>query len=114
MMNCHCARCRRAHSAAHASSLFVDLQRFRWIRGEAQVLSYGTPEDGHFGTAFCRRCGSTLPRVVRPIGVVIVPAGSLDTDPGIRPAGHGFVGSKANWFDITDDLPQFAGMPPVG
>jgi hypothetical protein len=25
----------------------------------------------------------------------------------IRPAGHIFVGSKAPWFEITDDLPQF-------
>jgi hypothetical protein len=57
--------------------------------------------------------GSTLPRVVKGVGVAIVPAGSLDNDPGIRPAGHGFASAKASWFRITDDLPQFAGMPPV-
>jgi hypothetical protein len=55
-----------------------------------------------------------LPRVVKGIGVAVVPAGSLDSDPGIRPAGHGFANAKASWFSITDDLPQFAGMPPVG
>jgi len=26
--------------------------------------------------------------------------------PSIRPTGHIFVGSKAPWFEITDDLPQ--------
>jgi hypothetical protein len=114
MMNCHCARCRRAHSAAHASNIFTDVYKFRWTRGEAQVLNYGSPADWHFGTAFCRHCGSTLPRVVRAVGIVVVPAGSLDSDPGIRPAGHGFASSKASWFDITDDLRQFAGMPPIG
>ena len=33
----------------------------------------------------------------------------VDDDPGIRPAMHIFVGSKAPWFTITDDLPQYAG-----
>ena len=113
MMNCHCTRCRRAHSAAHASSIFVDLRYFRWLHGEPQVHNYGSPEDWHLGTAFCRSCGSTLPRVVKGVGVAVVPAGSLDNDPGIRPAGHGFASAKASWFRITDDLPQFAGMPPV-
>ena len=28
-------------------------------------------------------------------------------DPTIRPTKHIFVGSKALWFTITDDLPQY-------
>jgi hypothetical protein len=44
--------------------------------------------------------------------VVSVPAGSLDSDPGISPNGHIYVDSKAPWFEITDDWPQFAQMPP--
>ena len=114
MMNCHCGRCRRAHSAAHASNIFVDSAKFRWVRGESQVSNYGPPKDWHFGTAFCRQCGSTLPRVIRSVGLVVVPAGTLDGDPGTRPTGHGFANSKAQWFSITDDLPQYTGMPPVG
>jgi hypothetical protein len=35
--------------------------------------------------------------------------GTLVDDPSIRPARHIFVGSKAPWFTITDDLPQHAG-----
>ena len=35
-----------------------------------------------------------------------VALGSLVDDPGIRPTKHIFVGSKAPWFEITDDLPQ--------
>jgi hypothetical protein len=36
------------------------------------------------------------------------PAGqSLVDAPAIRPAAHIFVSSKAPWFEITDDLPQF-------
>jgi hypothetical protein len=33
--------------------------------------------------------------------------GSLIDTPSIRPSAHIFVGSKAPWFEIVDDLPQF-------
>ena len=36
--------------------------------------------------------------------------GCLDSDPGMRPGGHIFVASKAEWFDITGDLPQYEEM----
>jgi len=70
------------------------------------------PEAQHFGTAFCQRCGSAVPRVSFEHNVAVVPAGSLDSEPGIAPAAHIFVGSKAPWTDISDTIPQFAEMPP--
>jgi hypothetical protein len=39
---------------------------------------------------------------------VHVAMGTLVDAPGIRPTRHIFVGSKAPWFTITDDLPQYA------
>jgi len=39
--------------------------------------------------------------------------GTLDGDPGLRPERHVFVANKAPWFEITDDLPQHQGWPPV-
>jgi hypothetical protein len=112
MRNCHCSRCRRGRSAAHATNLFYPLDAFRWVRGETQVVDFALPEARLFGTAFCRRCGSGLPRVAASRGVVVVPAGALDVDPGVRPSQHIFVGSKAPWFDITDDLPKYEELPP--
>ena len=38
--------------------------------------------------------------------------GLLDDDPGGRPTCHVFVGSKAPWHDITDNLPQHEAFPP--
>jgi hypothetical protein len=32
--------------------------------------------------------------------------GTLVESPSIKPTAHIFVGSKAPWFTITDDLPQ--------
>jgi hypothetical protein len=46
--------------------------------------------------------------VVRDGAFVHVTLGTLVDDPTIRPSAHIFVGSKAPWFEITDDLPQHA------
>jgi hypothetical protein len=43
---------------------------------------------------------------------VIIPAGTLDDDPGVRPIVNIFADSKAPWFDIEDSLPQFNEFPP--
>jgi hypothetical protein len=114
MVNCHCENCRRARSAAYASNLFVPAKQFRWTRGEKQVVSYRLPGTPSFATAFCRRCGSDLPRVSKGEAVVVVPAGTLDDDPGVRPQAHVYVAEKAPWYEITDTLPRYLDMPPTG
>ena len=43
---------------------------------------------------------------------MVVPAGSLETDPGDLPQVHIFVGSKAPWFDIADEIPQHSVYVP--
>src|SRR5437667_2060040 len=110
--NCHCSRCRKGRSAAHASNLFVELARFRWLRGEGLLVSYQVPEAHRFTQVFCRTCGASAPRVDAERGRVVVPAGSLDDDPGAREELHIFVGSKAPWYEIADDLPRHEAYPP--
>jgi hypothetical protein len=110
--NCHCSRCRRARSAAYATNVFYPADRLHWTRGQECIAEYKLPGARFFATAFCRRCGSSLPRVSPERGIVVVPAGSLDTDPRMQPMAHIHVASKATWFDITDSLPQFAELPP--
>jgi hypothetical protein len=63
--------------------------------------------------AFCVTCGSSLFGGTWPDGPeVTIRLGSVDGDPGIRPQYHTFVGSKACWDEILDDLPQYeAGLP---
>jgi hypothetical protein len=76
-MDCHCSRCRCAHGSVHEANIFIDARKFRWLRGEEQVSSCGLPQDCHFGSAVCRSCGSAIPRVVRSVGIVVVPSGAL-------------------------------------
>ena len=60
----------------------------------------------HLNDTRCAACGSFLYSVVRNGAYVHVALGSLVDAPTIRPTEHIFVGSKAPWFEITDDLPQ--------
>jgi hypothetical protein len=106
--HCHCTRCRKARSAAHASNLVVPIDGFRFTRGEDRLGSYRVPEAQFFSQVFCRSCGSPMPRVDTSRSIVVIAMGTLDADPGVRPRNHIFVASKAPWFEITDALPQFA------
>jgi hypothetical protein len=112
MLNCHCSRCRRGRSAAHTTNIFVPLDRFRFTRGEELVRDFRLPVARFFGVAFCTACGSDVARKSLERQAAVIPAGGLDSDPGMRPTAHIYVGSKAPWFEITDGLPRFAEMPP--
>ena len=117
LLNCHCTKCRKQHGAAFRSRARVRVEDFRWLQGEELVSYYESSPGFHRG--FCSRCGS--PIVTRPApnyaraairGTDLgVPLGILDGDPGVRPERHIFVGSKAPWFEITDDLPRHDELP---
>lgn len=110
---CHCARCRKARAAAHATNLFVPMARFRWLRGADRVDSYKVPEALRFTQAFCRDCGSPVPRANPTSPMAVVPAGSFEDDPGVREGAHIFVASKAPWYAIHDALPQYSEYRPT-
>jgi hypothetical protein len=105
-VNCHCSRCRKATGSACAANAAVGPDAFRWTRGEGDVGRYDLPEARSFATSFCRRCGSPLPHLTRSGREVIIPGGSLDEDPGVKPSGHVHWGSRASWLPApASDLP---------
>jgi hypothetical protein len=101
--NCHCSRCRAATGSAFKAFAGIEREKLELVEGGDGLLIVGA-EDLH--DTRCARCGSLLFSVVRDGAYVHVAMGSLVDPPGIRPTEHIFVGSKAPWFDITDDLPQ--------
>jgi hypothetical protein len=102
--NCHCSRCRAATGSAFKPFAGIGREKLEVTRGEDRVLVVG---DEQLNDTRCGVCGSLLFSVVRDGQYVHVALGSLVTAPTIRPTQHIFVGSKADWFEITDDLPQF-------
>jgi hypothetical protein len=105
-LNCHCSECRRATGAAFKPFAGIAAEKFAVTAGADDMLIFGDAA-GH--DARCRRCGSLLYSLVRNGTYVHVTLGTLADNPAVRPAAHIFVGSKAPWFSITDDLPQFQG-----
>lgn len=106
--NCHCTRCRKGRSAAHATNLVMPADGVRFTRGQDLLLSYKVPDARFFTQAFCRTCGSPEPHIDRDRGLAVVPMGGLDDAPPMRPQSHIFVASKAPWYEIPDDLPRHA------
>ncbi|MBN9087083.1 MAG: GFA family protein [Reyranella sp.] len=105
-MNCHCSGCRRTTGAAFKPFAGIERGKFAVTQGQDKLLIHGRDvEEAH--NAHCGTCGSFLYSLVRDGQYIHVALGSLADEPTIRPTHHIFVGSKAPWFTITDDLPQY-------
>ena len=108
--HCHCSQCRKAHGAAFASYGRVRHADFRLTAGAEAIARYQA--SAHATRTFCRHCGSNLQWCpTATAGHFSIALGTLDDDPGIRPDRHIFVGSKAPWYTIEDQLAQFATYP---
>ncbi len=104
-LNCHCSLCRRATGSAFKPFGGIERGRFRLTQGKDRLLIVGDPGADH--DQRCAACGSLLCSVVRDGRWVHVTYGTLRDAPSLRPTAHIMVGSKAPWFEITDDLPQY-------
>jgi hypothetical protein len=110
VLHCHCTMCQKAQGAAFRSRAGVRAANFHWIVGQELITYYESSPGNHRG--FCKVCGSPIHSKFDDHPEVYgFPLGTLDDDPGVKPAFHVFVGNKAPWHDSTDDLPQFAELP---
>jgi hypothetical protein len=103
-LNCHCSRCRAGTGSAFKAFGGIPRERLEVVEGVDRLLVWGDDDGNH---TRCGVCGSLLYSVVRDGGWVHVAFGSLADEPAIRPQAHIHVASKAPWFEITDDLPQY-------
>jgi hypothetical protein len=110
--HCHCGQCRRLHGAAYATFGGVTRDKFRYVAGEADLKTYASSETND--RIFCAVCGSNILVDCKPEpDTLYICMGTVDGDPP-RPTGyHQFVGSKAAWHEITDDLKQYDTRPPA-
>jgi|SRR6187200_1770496 len=101
--NCHCSRCRAATGSAFKPFAGIERGKLELTDGADALLVHGEEQ---LNDTRCASCGSLLYSVVRNGEYVHVAMGSLVDAPAIRPSEHIYVGSKAPWYEITDDLPQ--------
>jgi hypothetical protein len=108
--HCHCSRCRKASGTGHASNLFVQ-GSLTWNSGEELVRTFKLPEAARFANSFCEVCGSRMPRFIEKLGMVFIPAGSLEDEPDMRPQARIFLDSRAKWSCDESALPGFEQYP---
>jgi hypothetical protein len=105
---CHCRHCRKDTGSAHAANLFSSSARLTWLQGRDVQRRYQLPQTRHV-RCFCSICGSALPH--DEPGMVVVPAGSLDTALPATPDAHIFMASKADWDHDLASAPTFESFP---
>ena len=107
---CHCEYCRKDTGSAHAANLFSSTAVLKWGSGRDNVRQFNLPATLH-SKCFCSTCGSALPRVEMNGRLLVVPAGSLDSEVLIRPDAHIFISSKAGWDTALDKVPMIDRLP---
>ena len=106
---CHCQHCQKDTGTAHAANLFSQSAKLTWISGADAVTSFILAGTQH-NKSFCNRCGSALPSTLIP-GLLVVPAGCLDSDLQMQPTAHIFTSSKAAWDRELERVATFKRLP---
>ena len=114
LFHCHCSICRRIHGALFASAALIAADRFVVEAGADRLTRYeSSPGNARY---FCAVCGAAIYSSSEQVPAIrFFTVGTLDG--GAHPGHsrdrqcHIFVGSKVPWWQIGDDLPQFAELP---
>lgn len=106
IVHCHCSLCRKAQGSAFATNANIEVKNFNFVSGENNLSSYHSSETQT--KLFCKTCGSPImsKNTLTP-DTIRIRLGTIETDIVECPEAHIFVASKANWEDISDNLPQY-------
>jgi len=108
--HCHCSKCRKVSGTGSNAVILISSRDFDWSRGEEFVRVYQM--DSGWKSTFCSECGCPLPMLGAQGRLYWIPVGSLDSEPDAVPSQHIWVGSKARWESLLDDLPKYEEKPP--
>ena len=108
--HCHCSICQRLHGAAFATWGGIARDEFTYKSGEKDLKKYAFSENAD--SIFCSNCGSTVLVDYKPeADMLYITLGTVIGDVACPPGFHQFVSSKAPWFEICDELPQYDEWP---
>ena len=108
---CRCGQCRKAQGGAFGANIPVRATDFQLIRGEDALRDYRASPDKR--RVFCGVCGGPVysqrddaPHTLR------LRVGGLDDTEGLRVGLHIQTSSRAAWWLIDDDLPNYLAAGP--
>lgn len=106
---CHCTQCRRqtGHFYATTDAAVDELD----ITGSESISLYRSSPEAERG--FCSQCGSALFWRADNAKRISLMAGLFDAPTGIAGAYHIYCADKGDYYEIDDDLPQYAASRPT-
>ena len=105
IFKCHCSKCRKAFGGASSAVALAPDEAFRWVSGAETWKLFRSPSG--YSSCFCSNCGSVLPLHLKSYGLYWIPAGLLDSDPGIVLGRHVHTASKAPWEILDPETERF-------
>ncbi|MAY63044.1 MAG: aldehyde-activating protein [Rhizobiales bacterium] len=103
VLACHCSQCRRQTGLYYAATS-VSNDRLT-VEGSDGVTWY--PATAQAERGFCSRCGSALFWRFQGEPDTSILAGAFDQPSGLAIACHVYCADKADFYEITDGLPQY-------
>lgn len=107
---CHCEQCRKVTGSAFASNIQAAPSDVTWLTGAAYVKRFDYPGERFFTKVFCSECGSGLPFLNKSGEKLFIPAGSLDSAPGILPSHNIFWDDRSSWHESGINAPKSHGF----
>ena len=108
---CHCSRCQKFTGSAHAANIIIEPGNFQWLSGEDLVGRFEVAEAKHFATSFCKKCGSSMPWLTQSKKAFVIPAGTLDEAPGMKPMHNIYYSDRAEWYTDVCELKKYDELP---
>ena len=104
VVNCHCSQCQKLNGnfGAHSKALTTNLE----ITHDSGLCWFQITDNAR--RAFCKHCGSPLLWEAKGQSGTGIIAGSLDHSDDLETIRHIFVSEKPGYYEIGDDLPQYA------
>jgi len=102
VVDCHCGMCLKWHGHAGA---YTDADDDKLTIEGGDSLAWFR-SSGFAARGFCTRCGSSLFWKRDGAARTSIAAGSLDQPTGLRTVRHIFTEQHADYYAITDGLPQ--------
>ena len=101
---CHCSQCRKQTGLYYAATNVLDSKLE--LEGAENITWYRSSPQARRG--FCKTCGSALFWKMDSLDYTSIMAGAFNSPTGLAFGVHIFCADKADFYEINDDLPQFA------
>jgi len=109
--HCHCHSCRSHTGAPVVTFVVFEQDRVKFTKGNRKIYN----SSPGVGRGFCDQCGTPLTWEgdAWDRSIIEVHISTLDNPNAFVPTVHWFHGERIDWFDVTDNLPRYAGDDEV-